>query len=289
MNSTDGSAASAGSPAPGAKKYADLWLRVATGVVLAPLVIWIIWLGGHAYMLMLFLALAIGAREWIKLTAPKPAPLRLTLLSLLGLFAMLVCLELAHPDWDIAVILLLIPLMWAVARWVNCEKPLITAVGTSYLGISLLCLWVLRGTPDDLIGRGLVFYLFFSVWAVDIGAYFAGRTFGGPKLAPKLSPKKTWSGLVGGGIAAAVVGYLWARFAGAQMPEIALLIGLPLAIIAQAGDIMESALKRRFDAKDSGSIMPGHGGMLDRIDGLLLATPAFTIFQLTAGKLIGWW
>jgi phosphatidate cytidylyltransferase len=259
------------------------------GVVLAPIAIGAIWLGGLPYMLLIFAALAIGAREWIKLTSPPPGPFRLTLSSLILLFAMLSCLEYARPEWDFAIMAVSVPLLYLLARWVRCEAPILTAIGTAYLGLSLVCLWWLRGGADDVSARNLALYLFFVVWAVDTGAYFAGRAIGGPKLAPKLSPNKTWAGLFGGMVAASLIGYGWALWSGAAWPELALLLGIPLAVIAQIGDILESALKRRFGAKDSGKLIPGHGGMLDRIDGLLLAAPAFCAFQYFFGVKLGWW
>lgn len=262
---------------------------MAAGLVLAPIAIGAIWLGSHAYLLLLLVALLVGAQEWVSLTAPKPTSRRLLLTSLLALIAMFVCLEATRPDWDWAIILLSIPVLYVLARIKKCELPWLTATGTAYLGLSLLSLWWLRGATDNEQGRELVLYLFFSVWAVDTGAYIAGKSIGGPKLAPILSPNKTWAGLIGGMVSAALVGYGWAIWAGAAQPLFALFLGAPLAIVAQIGDIAESALKRRFGAKDSGSIIPGHGGMLDRIDGLLLAAPLFCLFQYFIGQKLLWW
>jgi phosphatidate cytidylyltransferase len=261
-------------------------LRLLAGFILAPVAIGAIWLGSHAYLVFLLIMLLIAAHEWVVLTAPKPAPRRLWLTSVLALIAMFATLELALPQWDMLIILLSFPLLYVLARLRGCELPWLTASGTGYLGISLLSLWWLRGLEQ---GGALTFYLFFAVWAVDTGAYIAGRSIGGPKLAPKLSPNKTWAGLFGGMAAAALVGYAWAIFMGAQQPLLALMLGLPLAVVAQAGDIAESALKRRFGAKDSGRIIPGHGGVLDRIDGLLLAAPFFCLFHYLLGQKIVWW
>ncbi len=163
----------------------------------------------------------------------------------------------------------------------------LAVIGVLYLGLNLMALIWLRSQPE--IGRDLTFFLLLSVWAVDTGAYFAGRLIGGPKLAPRFSPSKTWAGLFGGMAAAAAIGLLWAFIAGARQPQLALLLGPVIAVIAQTGDIMESALKRRAGAKDSGNLIPGHGGILDRIDGLLLAAPFFALYQFCLGLKLGWW
>ena len=118
------------------------------------------------------------------------------------------------------------------------------------------------------IGLELLVWVFITTWSVDIGAYFAGRTFGGPKLAPSISPNKTWSGLAGGVAAATLFGALWARTAG--LPGALLWLAPLLALAAQAGDLFESGLKRRAGVKDSGTWLPGHGGALDRLDGLVV-------------------
>ena len=195
-------------------------------------------------------------------------------------------------NWPFGVFLAIGTLL-ALHEWVAlCRRGpdhKLMLAGIPYILLAFACLWWLRATGDDAVGRGLAFYIVLSVWAVDIGAYFAGRAIGGPKLAPRFSPSKTWAGLFGGMAAAALVGTLWARFSGAGYPELALLLGLLIGIVAQAGDILESACKRKFGVKDSGSLIPGHGGILDRIDGLLAATPCFVLFHVTIGAHLNWW
>ena len=139
--------------------------------------------------------------------------------------------------------------------------------GVIYIGPAFLCLIALRDGPAGL--RNLL-YLAVVVWAGDIGAYLVGRFVGGPRLAPRISPGKTWSGAVGGTLAAVLAGAM----AGYEHPLRAASLALVLTVIAQAGDLLESALKRYFGAKDSGRIIPGHGGLLDRLDGVLTAAPA---------------
>lgn len=137
--------------------------------------------------------------------------------------------------------------------------------GAAYaLAAAVSLLWIRERTGD---GLALILWVFIIVWSTDIGAYFTGRAIGGPKLAPAISPGKTWAGFYGGIVAAAVLGGVWALFTG--LPKVALLLAPLFAIAAQGGDLFESWLKRRAGVKDSGTWLPGHGGVFDRLDGLL--------------------
>ena len=124
----------------------------------------------------------------------------------------------------------------------------------------------------------LVLWVFIVTWATDILAYFAGRAIGGPKLAPRISPNKTWAGLVGGVVGAALGGWLVARYF--EMEPLFHWLGGPMGLVAQAGDLYESWVKRRAGVKDSGSLLPGHGGVLDRLDGLLAVALAVTLLLM---------
>jgi len=148
---------------------------------------------------------------------------------------------------------------------------------------ALALLWIrerfqVDGAP---LGVELLLWVFITTWSVDIGAYFAGRTIGGPKLAPAISPNKTWAGLIGGMIAAALFGGLWVYLL--QLPTILYGLAFPFAVAAQLGDLFESWLKRRAGVKDSGTWLPGHGGALDRLDGLVV------VATLTAAAMMAGW
>jgi len=130
----------------------------------------------------------------------------------------------------------------------------------------------------DAHGLLYAFWAMALVWACDIGAFFAGRSIGGPKLAPRLSPNKTWAGLIGGTIAAGALGL--ALHATAGLPLALALCSPVLAVLAQLGDLYESWLKRRAGVKDSGNILPGHGGVLDRLDGLVPVAPVAALLVL---------
>lgn len=157
------------------------------------------------------------------------------------------------------------------------------SAGIFYILLPCISLIALRGLPH---GLSFILWILAVVWATDIAAYFAGRMIGGPKLAPTISPNKTWAGLGGGVIAASLVGLIVALLHSSAHPVgLAFLSGI-LAIIAQAGDLLESGLKRHFGIKDSGAIIPGHGGLLDRVDGILTVAPiAGLIIMLSGGGL----
>lgn len=147
--------------------------------------------------------------------------------------------------------------------------------GFFYALLPCLALVYLR---DLAYGKVLIYWLVFSVWATDIGAYFSGRTIGGPKIAPKISPSKTWSGLIGGMLFASIIGKLF--FELLPVKYNILMISPLIAIIAQAGDFFESWVKRTFGVKDSGNLIPGHGGILDRVDGLVTASIFIAILEI---------
>jgi phosphatidate cytidylyltransferase len=142
--------------------------------------------------------------------------------------------------------------------------------GLTYALISALALLWVREHADPSIaqgGRVLTFWIFILVWSTDIGAYVSGRSIGGPKLAPSISPGKTWAGFYGGIVAATVLAGAWALFNGLR--PVVLLLAPLFSVASQGGDLFESWLKRRAGVKDSGRLLPGHGGVFDRLDGLL--------------------
>jgi phosphatidate cytidylyltransferase len=174
----------------------------------------------------------------------------------------------------------------ALREWIRLTRkhPLgglaSAALGLPYIGLAVFSLIWLR--DRDMVGWPLTLFVFLIVWASDIGAFVVGRTLRGPRLAPKISPNKTWAGFGGalvfsGGIAvgwASIFGY---AHEGAKAAQIAII----LSLAGQGGDLFESAMKRRFGVKDSGGLIPGHGGMLDRIDALLFAAPAFVLLYMS--------
>ena len=159
------------------------------------------------------------------------------------------------------------------------------AAGLIYAGALLLAPLILR--RDAELGFVVMLFVFAIVWATDIVAYFVGRALGGPKLWPAVSPKKTWSGAVGGTFGGLLAGILVAKSAGLVVAPMLVFVALCLSIVAQAGDLLESAIKRHFGAKDASQLIPGHGGLMDRLDGFLTAAAAAVMVGLLRGGLEG--
>ncbi len=155
------------------------------------------------------------------------------------------------------------------------------AFGVLYAAIPVCALILFRNDPD--YGLWVIIWLFGIVWATDIAAYFTGKSLGGPKLSPQYSPNKTWSGLAGGVVAAAAVGGIVAYMIGNSSVAVLAALSGAMAIIAQIGDVFESALKRRAGVKDSSHIIPGHGGVMDRLDGLIAVAGASLLIGLARG------
>lgn len=226
-----------------AKPNHSLYLRIASALVLAPLVLWCVVYGGWPFLFFIGVAIGISFKEWLRMS------------------------------------------MHAPNRWIDA------ACGSLYIVVCFLAFVNLRMHHGD-NGAGLALCLMLCVWATDIGAYFAGKTIGGPKMAPSISPNKTWAGLIGGIASSIGIFFVYALYIGPALagwfgeglalPEglpygMIALLGLVIALSDQAGDLLISWEKRKVGVKDTGSLIPGHGGLLDRIDGLLLAALVFLI------------
>ena len=188
--------------------------------------------------------------------------------------------------WIDLVVAVAAPLI--VAEWLGLTrgKPVMRLLAIAYTLAAILAIRWMRHQPSD--GRETVVWLMAVVWATDIGAFVVGRTAGGAKLAPRISPGKTWSGLIGGmawaAVASAATGYAFGL--GESFPLAA--YGAGLAVVAQVGDLMESAAKRAAGVKDSGTLIPGHGGILDRIDGLIAILVVVALVRLATGGSWPW-
>ncbi|WP_449231487.1 phosphatidate cytidylyltransferase [Azospirillum doebereinerae] len=291
-SSTDGNAASAPpqpdpakapNPPPVNPKTGDLKTRVISALVMAPIVLGAVWAGGWVFRVLIAVGAVIAISEWINMV-PSARRLPARAISVFGVLAALAAQLIAGP-WAGLGVAIAFSLLTALGGG-GSDRGLL-GFGVFYVSVGIAGLMWLRDLPGD--GLALFLFAMLAIWATDIGAYAAGRSIGGPKLAPRISPKKTWAGLIGGMAASALVGWLVALSVGAAMPALALLLGAVAAVVGQVGDLFESAVKRRYNVKDSGQLIPGHGGILDRIDGLLVAAPVLAVFHATIGTSLSWW
>ncbi len=268
-----------------ASRWPDLRKRALSALLLGPAALLCIWLGAEAWTALMAAAVALLAWEWVRLcgfsTKRLPGmvvPVAVLLAGVLGVGGAWL--------WAFAVLGVGFAGLWAVAeppRFRRAVPGFWLAFGVVYIGLAGLALIHLRGDAEA--GLRNVVFLFLIVWSSDIGAYAAGRALGGPKLAPAISPNKTWSGAAGGLVSAMAVGALSAYVmepATVPLPRV-LVIAAILGLLSQAGDLFESWIKRRFNVKDSSRLIPGHGGLLDRLDGVISAAPAAALLGVLLG------
>ena len=269
---------------PQAKRFdwSNLGLRVASAAVLAPAILAAAWFGGWPYLVVIAIGVALLAIEWGGMSAPV-APTRV---AAAVAAAVLIAVFVGYRGdfiWAWGAILVTAAAAAVIARGV-AERPADAAFGVLYIAPAALCLVWLRSTNQ---GAWWTMMLFAATWAADIGAFAVGSTFKGPKLWPRFSPNKTWSGFIGGLAAAMVAGSLMAWISAFELNIwAAALIGLTVGLATMAGDLWESAIKRRFGVKDSGDLIPGHGGLLDRVDGLMFAVVVMAALRLANS--LGW-
>ncbi len=253
-------------PKPG--KTNELQTRIVVGVMLIVVAVAAVYFGGiFLWFLVVLMALGIMS-EWAGLTSRQGN-------RRLAMYALSVPLAIMSP-WAAGPSFLALGMIMGAAMFVAVfDRSLKLAAGVFYAGLPALAIIYLRDIDNGIL---IVFWTLALVWATDIGAYFSGRTIGGPKLAPQISPNKTWAGLIGGVALTAVVSFVLHIYWG--LPFYLVLLSIPLAVLAQMGDLFESWLKRKAGAKDSGAIFPGHGGVMDRLDGLIPVAPVVALIML---------
>ena len=260
----------------------NLTLRVMSAAMLAPAVLACTYAGGWVFLAVCVIAAGIILWEWTALVARSGDPRILGPgLTMLAAGALLV--GFGRPEGAVAVLAIGAVLAGlATAVWRVAGRP-VAATGWAiggivYAAIVLIGPAWLRRDPEW--GLTALLFLFATVWITDIFAYFCGRAIGGPLLWPSISPRKTWSGALGGLIGGVAAGVGVAYASGVGRLGIVGVMGLLLSVVAQAGDLFESAVKRRFGAKDASHLIPGHGGLMDRLDGFLVAAVAALLIGL---------
>ncbi|MDI2058995.1 MULTISPECIES: phosphatidate cytidylyltransferase [Bradyrhizobium] len=253
----------------------NLVMRVVAALVLAPIAIALAYLGGVAWSLLVTLV-AIGLYvEWLVVTG-LGRDLRVTVPGALALLLAGLCLMAGRIDaaLDILLVGVVAVALTSGARRNWAIAGLLYAAGAEIASVLLRL--------DAAKGFAALMFVLLIVWVTDIGGYFAGRSIGGPKLWVRVSPKKTWAGAVGGFVASLLIAAGFAAFEiGSTGPL--LILGAVLSVVSQLGDLFESAVKRRFGVKDSSHIIPGHGGLLDRLDGFVAAVIVAAIFGFLRG------
>jgi phosphatidate cytidylyltransferase len=257
----------------------ELKARVASGIILVGVGVLVVVIGAQWFVTFAAIAGSLGLYEWHRLVNVG----KLSFETVVGIVAIILAVVFAHlhlPLYCSAAAIVAGSVAAALSAAARRSWVLWHAFGAIYLGVPTLALVVMR--EDQIRGGAIVGGLFAAVWAADTAALFVGRALGGPRLAPKLSPNKTWSGFIGGVVAAGIAEAIYVAFFVGAVWQGAL-FGLFLGVAAACGDLFESWVKRQFHAKNSGALIPGHGGMLDRIDSLLLAAPAGAAILFLSG------
>ena len=266
---TEGEATPAAAADQGSR---NLLLRVATALVLAPAAIAIAYAGGWLWTALVTLA-SIGLYvEWLMIVGAARQR-RVVVAGGVALAISGLCLAAGRIDASLVALVF----GFAAVAWLSPERRHWTAAGFFYAAAAELASVLVR--LDQTHGFVALILILLVVWVTDIGGYFAGRGIGGPKLWPRVSPKKTWAGAIGGFAASLAIA---GGFAGLGLGRAGplLLLSASLSIASQLGDLLESAVKRRFGVKDSSQLIPGHGGLMDRLDGFVAAVVTAAIFGL---------
>ncbi len=246
--------------------------RIISALVGLPILLFFIYLGGGAFAFMIAVLATVGLYELARMTGGKQQFLLVPVL--LGVWLMLLGSYLQWENWTALGILLTFCIVFAVAVFqfpaFNVEDIAINFLGLIYIGWTMAHLIALDGLEN---GRLLVLYLFVAIWSSDSGAYFVGRFLGRHKLCPRVSPKKTVEGSIGGIVTTCVLLSLLNLYVRMLPPVTVVMIAVVISIIGQIGDLIESLMKRYYGVKDSGKLIPGHGGVLDRFDSVMLAAP----------------
>jgi phosphatidate cytidylyltransferase len=262
----------------------NLVIRVISALVLAPSFLTLLWLGGLPFQSLMLLGCLWAGYEWLAMLNPKQQ--KRVWVSVLFSLALTWGISLQADIATALLLCLIISLVLMVGfKLSKIDKPVLLSMGVSYLGSAMLAVLHIR----EIGGFSLAAALCAVVWLTDIGAFFTGKILRGAKLAPDISPSKTWTGFIGGLCCAGLMAYGCAVLFSAQKPMVVVGVGIGLSLAAHCGDLFESWVKRQAGVKDSGVIFPGHGGMLDRVDGLIMAVLLSSVALWAVQYDLSWW
>lgn len=256
----------------------DFRRRAISAVIMVPVAIALVYLGSWPFALLVMVVALLMSWEWGHLVRGARSD-GAFYAHVVAVAAAVVLAAAGHSLFAVAALLI----GAAVVAWLtSAETSRLSAIGVFYVGLPAVILLWLR--QDRVSGFDAIIFLFLVVWTTDTMAYVAGRSIGGPKLWPQVSPNKTWSGFLGGLFAAMAISALFAAFVPGGSPLRLALLGGALSLVSQGGDLAESALKRGFGVKDASHLIPGHGGLMDRLDGFVTASIAAGIIALVANR-----
>lgn len=261
----------------------ELLVRTLSAIVLGAVALTVTWIGGFAFRLFVVVVSLLVFFEWFRMVQTRMLSAAIWAVGAATMFA--VSAALLFGASAIALPLVLSgAVVTALIRWWE-GLDFWPAAGIVYASVFGVCLVGLREQGAQAV---IVLFLFAVIWCTDIFAFFGGRSIGGPKLAPHISPRKTWSGFVSGLAGGLIAGMATVAIVGEPNPVWIMVMSLVLSVAGQLGDLFESAVKRRYNVKDSGDLIPGHGGVMDRVDSIIFAAFAAYVIQLAApaGSLI---
>lgn len=263
----------------------ELLQRILSASIMMPVAITVIWIGSWYFAALVSLISVFLLFEWLRICEYKSKGGKLIILLTIATVPILIMLNQEY----LSIIFLVAGTFLSLVtnKDFGIKTRLLRAAGIPYIGITCITLIWLRN--DYQMGVATIYWLVLIIVATDTAGYIVGRLMGGPKLVVKISPNKTWAGFVGGVVTAGGVGLIAAKFS--EQPNLIILIimSASLGVVAQMGDLFASALKRKFSVKNSSNLIPGHGGVLDRFDGFLAATPILALLTwLLEGSPLTW-
>lgn len=277
------------------RSYRGLWLRILSAAILIPTALYTVMAGGWWYATWIGFFASVMAFEWTRLVFPADKPRAIWALTILYIGTILwLAVAGTNSDWTLVLSIAGVAFIGSVLVAILTGISVFWAgLGAAYLLIPESAFFWLRAETTMPIAT--IIWLYFLTWATDTGGFIAGKSIGGPKLARNISPNKTWSGFGGGVVLALGVGLITTAYVGWQHLPYILALSLLMSVASQLGDLFESAIKRHFGVKDMSGFIPGHGGVMDRMDGLVfVALAAALVGLLNDGNLLNmssfaWW